>query len=121
VSSGKSSVEYVKKAVDLALKGEAAAVVTAPINKEMMNAAGFRYAGHTELLAHLTGSRNFGMMFVGGGLKLILVTIHHAIIDLPRLNLHDNGSKGVTTPSWIVAVHPDPAFCRNRRFRGGLS
>jgi 4-phospho-D-threonate 3-dehydrogenase / 4-phospho-D-erythronate 3-dehydrogenase len=84
VSSGKSSVEYVKKAVDLTMRGEAAAIVTAPINKEMINAAGYHYAGHTELLADLTGSKDFGMMFVGGGLRVILATTHVALKDVAR-------------------------------------
>ena len=82
VASGKAVVEYIKKAADLALKREADAVVTAPINKEMMNAAGFNYRGHTELFAELTGSTEFGMMFVGGGLRLILTTIHVALKDV---------------------------------------
>jgi 4-hydroxythreonine-4-phosphate dehydrogenase len=82
VASGRSSVEYIKKAVDMCLKGEAAAIVTAPINKEMINAAGHHYAGHTELLADLTGSKEFGMMFVGGGLRVILATIHVALRDV---------------------------------------
>jgi len=84
-SCGKAVVEYIKLATELALQHKVDAIVTAPINKEMMNAAGFEYAGHTELLAHLTGSTDYGMMFVGGGLKVILVTIHHAMADLPRL------------------------------------
>ena len=88
-ASGKAVVEYIRKAADLALKREVGAITTAPINKEMMNAAGFEYSGHTELLAELTGSREFGMMFVGGGLKLILATIHHALIDVPRLITKD--------------------------------
>lgn len=82
-ASGRAVVEYIKKAVELIMAGEADALVTAPINKEMMNAAGYSYAGHTELLAELTGSRRFGMMFVGGGLRLILATIHLAIKDVP--------------------------------------
>ena len=84
-ASGKAVVEYIKIAAGLALQRKTDAIVTAPINKEMMNAAGFDFAGHTELLAHLTGSKDYGMLFVGGGLKVILVTIHHAIADLPRL------------------------------------
>jgi 4-phospho-D-threonate 3-dehydrogenase / 4-phospho-D-erythronate 3-dehydrogenase len=88
-ASGKAVVEYIKLATELALSQKVDAIVTAPINKEMMNAAGFDFAGHTELLAHLTNSKDFGMMFVGGGLKLILVTIHHAITDLPRLITRD--------------------------------
>jgi 4-hydroxythreonine-4-phosphate dehydrogenase len=64
---------------------EADAIVTAPISKEMMNAAGHHYAGHTELLADLTGTKEYGMLFVGGGLHVILVTIHVALKDVPRL------------------------------------
>lgn len=88
-ASGKAVVEYIKLATELAMSRKIDAIVTAPINKEMMNAAGFDYSGHTELLASLTDSTNYGMMFVGGGLKLILVTIHHAITDLPRLITRD--------------------------------
>jgi 4-hydroxythreonine-4-phosphate dehydrogenase len=88
-ASGKAIVEYIKLAAELAMSRKVDAIVTAPINKEMMNAAGFDYSGHTELLASLTNSTNYGMMFVGGGLKLILVTIHHAITDLPRLITRD--------------------------------
>jgi 4-hydroxythreonine-4-phosphate dehydrogenase len=88
-ASGKAVVEYIKLATELAMSRKVDAIVTAPINKEMMNAAGFDYSGHTELLASLTNSTNYGMMFVGGGLKLLLVTIHHAIADLPRLITRD--------------------------------
>jgi 4-hydroxythreonine-4-phosphate dehydrogenase len=50
----------------------------------MMNAAGFRYAGHTELFAELTNTRDYGMIFVGGGLRIILVTIHTALKDVAK-------------------------------------
>jgi len=83
-SSGKAVVEYIKIAVDLALKNNVDAIVTAPINKEMMNAAGHHYAGHTELLAELTNTREYGMFFVGGGLRVILTTIHLALKDVSR-------------------------------------
>jgi 4-phospho-D-threonate 3-dehydrogenase / 4-phospho-D-erythronate 3-dehydrogenase len=84
-SSGASVVEYIKKAVALTMGREADAIVTAPISKEMMNAAGHHYAGHTELLADLTGTTEYGMLFVGGGLRVILVTIHVALKDVPHL------------------------------------
>jgi 4-hydroxythreonine-4-phosphate dehydrogenase len=84
VSSGAAVVAYIKKAVNVTVNGEADAIVTAPINKELMNAAGHHYAGHTELLAELTGAKEFGMMFVGGGLKVILATIHVALKDVHR-------------------------------------
>jgi 4-hydroxythreonine-4-phosphate dehydrogenase len=83
-SSGNAVVDYIKKAVELTMKREADAIVTAPISKEMMNAAGHHYAGHTELLADLTNTKEYGMMFVGGGLRLILATIHVALKDVPR-------------------------------------
>ena len=56
VSSGRAVVEYVRRAVSLTLDGLADAVVTGPISKEMMNAAGYHYAGHTELIADLTNA-----------------------------------------------------------------
>ncbi|MDH4164562.1 MAG: 4-hydroxythreonine-4-phosphate dehydrogenase PdxA [Nitrospirota bacterium] len=82
---GTSVVEYIRTATDLALRGEIAAIVTAPLNKELIHAAGHDFPGHTELLAHLTGSRRYGMLFVGGGLNLILATIHHRLRDVPEL------------------------------------
>jgi 4-phospho-D-threonate 3-dehydrogenase / 4-phospho-D-erythronate 3-dehydrogenase len=82
--SGTAVVEYIKRAVDLCMKNEADAIVTSPINKEIMNAAGHHFAGHTELLAHLTGTQEFGMMFVGGGLRVILVSIHVALKDVSQ-------------------------------------
>ncbi len=84
-SSGNAVVGYIKKATALAMNAEADAVVTAPISKKMMNAAGHHYAGHTELFGELTGSRDYGMLFVGGGLRVILATIHVALKDVPRL------------------------------------
>jgi 4-hydroxythreonine-4-phosphate dehydrogenase len=82
-SSGTAVVEYIKRAVALSMDRQADAIVTGPISKEMMNAAGHHYAGHTELLAALTNTREYGMMFVGGGLRVILVTIHMALKDVP--------------------------------------
>jgi 4-hydroxythreonine-4-phosphate dehydrogenase len=90
ISSGKAVVEFVKKAVELAMKHEVDAIVTAPLNKEMMNAAGHKYSGHTELFADLTKTKEFGMMFVGGGLRLILTTTHLALKDVPR-HIKKNG------------------------------
>lgn len=84
VSSGSAVVDYIRRAVALTLDRQADALVTGPISKEMMNAAGHHYAGHTELLADLTNTRDYGMMFVGGGLRVILATIHVALKDVPR-------------------------------------
>ena len=83
--AGRAAVSYIKKAVEMAVAGEVAAVVTAPINKETLKMAGYGYPGHTELLAELTSTKEFGMMLVGGGLRVMLVTIHCALKDVPGL------------------------------------
>ncbi|MBS7623466.1 4-hydroxythreonine-4-phosphate dehydrogenase PdxA [Candidatus Bathyarchaeota archaeon] len=77
--AGKASVEYVKKAVELALKGEIDAIVTAPLNKEAMNMGGYDYAGHTEILADLTKTKDYAMMLVAGRLRVVHVTTHVSI------------------------------------------
>lgn len=81
--TGAASVSFIKKAVELAELGCIGAMVTAPINKEAMNLAGYAYPGHTELLADLTKSPEVGMMILGGPLKIMFVTTHVAIRDLP--------------------------------------
>lgn len=83
--AGRAAVGYITKAVELAQAGKVAAVVTAPINKETLKMAGYGFPGHTELLAELTGTKDFGMMLVGGGLRVILVTIHTALAGVPGL------------------------------------
>lgn len=82
---GVASMEYVRRAVALALAGEADGVVTAPICKEAIHRAGYRFQGHTDFLAHLTGAREHAMMLTGGGLSVVLVTIHVALADVSRL------------------------------------
>ncbi len=74
--AGKASVEYVEKAVEMALKGEIDAIVTAPLNKEAMNLAGYDYAGHTEILAHLTNTKDYAMMLLAGKLRVVHATTH---------------------------------------------
>jgi 4-hydroxythreonine-4-phosphate dehydrogenase len=64
------------RAIDLALAGEIAALVTAPIHKEALKAAGIPFPGHTEILADRTGTTDFGMMLIEGPLRVILVSIH---------------------------------------------
>lgn len=83
--AGRAAVEYIRKAVELATLGDVAAITTAPINKETLKMAGFRWPGHTELLAELTGVSDFGMMLAGGGLRVIIATIHCALRDVPAL------------------------------------
>jgi len=74
--AGDASVRYIKRAVDLAMSGEADVIVTAPINKEAMNLAGHHFDGHTGLLAHLTGSKSSFMLLASERLNTIHVSTH---------------------------------------------
>lgn len=74
--AGRAAVEYVSKAIDLALAGELDAVVTAPINKEAVHLAGYPYAGHTEIFAERTETRNYALMLVAGRFRVLHVSTH---------------------------------------------
>lgn len=83
--TGRASVTFIKKGVELAQLGCIDGIVTAPINKEAINLAGCRYPGHTELLADLTHAKESGMMIVGGPLRIMFVTTHVAVKKMPAL------------------------------------
>ncbi len=83
--NGRAAHGWICRAVEMARSGEADAIVTGPIAKEAMFAAGFDFPGHTELLARLCGGADVRMMLEGGGLRVVLETIHVAIADVPRL------------------------------------
>ena len=84
-ATGSAMISYIEEGVRMAKSGTAAAIVTAPISKEAAKKAGFAFPGHTEFIAHLTGTKKFRMMLGGDSLKVILVTIHEAISKVPGL------------------------------------
>lgn len=75
---------YIRAAAEACLDGTAAALVTAPISKESMYARGFTFPGHTEYLAHVTGTGRSVMAFAAPGLKVSLVTVHIPIQQVPQ-------------------------------------
>lgn len=77
--AGKAAYEYVDKAVGYALKQRIHAVVTAPLHKEALNLSGYHFPGHTEILAHLAGTKDYAMMLTGGSLRVIHVSTHTAL------------------------------------------
>ncbi|HEY5632815.1 MAG TPA: 4-hydroxythreonine-4-phosphate dehydrogenase PdxA [Burkholderiaceae bacterium] len=79
--AGDAAYRYVAKAAELASAEQADAICTAPLNKEALHAGGHRFPGHTELLAHLTGTPEVSMMLVAPGLRVIHVTTHLGLID----------------------------------------
>ncbi|KFK92669.1 MULTISPECIES: D-threonate 4-phosphate dehydrogenase [unclassified Serratia] len=77
--AGDLAYRCVKRAADLAMAGEVKAIATAPLNKEALHLAGHLYPGHTELLAHLTNSRDYAMVLYTDKLKVIHVSTHIAL------------------------------------------
>lgn len=110
-ASGDAVFRYITAAASLCTSGRVAAMATAPINKAAMNLAGHSYPGHTELLAELTGAKDFVMMLAGKRLRVALVTIHEALADVPGLITFD---KVLAT---IMTTHYDLErfFCRKPR------
>lgn len=80
---GEASYRYVEAGVQLALDNTIQALVTAPISKAMWHAAGRDYPGHTELLAALTQTPDVRMMLAGSRLRVILVTTHMPLAQVP--------------------------------------
>ena len=77
-------IEAIEVAARACLAGEAAAMVTAPINKAVLQAAGFGFPGHTEFLGHLTGARRAVMMLASDKLRVVPLTIHMPVADVPK-------------------------------------
>jgi 4-hydroxythreonine-4-phosphate dehydrogenase len=81
-----SIIRWIEEGVDLALSGEVAGLVTAPISKAPLYEAGFKFPGHTEFLASLTahvpmdGARGPVMMLTSGDLRAVLVTVHLPLV-----------------------------------------
>jgi 4-hydroxythreonine-4-phosphate dehydrogenase len=85
VAGADAAYRYIVEGARLAMAGEVDALVTAPINKEWLNRAGHRFPGHSELLAELSRTRLWRMMFAGGQLRLALVTVHMGLARVSRV------------------------------------
>jgi 4-hydroxythreonine-4-phosphate dehydrogenase len=82
--AGRSAYDAIVRAVEDAQQKKMDAIATAPINKEALRLAGLPWNGHTDLLAHLTGTRDVAMMFYSDALRVVLATVHIALADVPR-------------------------------------
>ena len=101
--AGKAAAESVIAAARAALNGEVAALVTAPLNKEAMALGGFAFPGHTELLADVTGTKNYGMLLVADRLRVIHVSTHISLRDAIHL---------VKTPRVLNCIRLGQQACR---------
>ena len=131
--AGQAAYDFLCTAIDLTLAGKADGIVTLPLNKEGLHAAGLKYPGHTEILAERTGVKKFGMMLYAPPLRtrrnaigVVHVTLHMALRDvfphittaavLEKIHLLHNGlaklcdgaptqsDKGVVRPRLAVAA-----------------
>jgi 4-hydroxythreonine-4-phosphate dehydrogenase len=113
--AGKLAYDAVLRGIALAKAGQISAIVTAPLHKEALHAAGVPFPGHTEILAHETGTSDFGMMLIEGALRVILVSIHVPLLEAIRrvtvesvsrtIRLADQGCRalGIEKPRIAVA------------------
>jgi 4-hydroxythreonine-4-phosphate dehydrogenase len=78
-AGGRAAASGVLRAAGDARERRIDALVTAPLNKESLRLADHPWPGHTEMLAEAAGVRDVAMMFVGGGLRVALLTIHRPL------------------------------------------
>ena len=101
--AGQASYEAIKTAVDLALNDEVSAITTAPINKKSLHLAGYPFPGHTELLAHLTNSKQAALMMAGNSLRVVLVTTHVPLEQVKPLITQERVLNTIyLTHEWLI-------------------
>jgi 4-hydroxythreonine-4-phosphate dehydrogenase len=107
---GRAAAAAVLAAARDVLAGSVDAVVTAPLHKESLRAAGHPWPGHTEMLAEVAGVSDVAMMFVGGGLRVALLTIHRSLRSVP------DAVTGAEVARVVRLVHRElPRFGAGRR------
>jgi 4-hydroxythreonine-4-phosphate dehydrogenase len=116
VRAGQLAGHAVEAAVRMALAGQVDAIVTAPAHKHALHLAGFPYPGHTEWLAHLAGDVDVAMMLAAEQLRVVLVTTHVPLRDVPTLLTTDKVVRaGRVTISalrrWWGIAEPRLAIC----------
>lgn len=89
-AAGRLAGRAIETAAHMMLNGEADGMVTAPIDKGALHAAGYAFPGHTEMLAALSGATDVSMLMcaertaIGGALRVVLATTHIPLADVPR-------------------------------------
>jgi 4-hydroxythreonine-4-phosphate dehydrogenase len=84
-SCGDAAFHYVMAAIDAGLAGEVQAIVTGPLNKEALHAAGHKFPGHTEIFAQRLHAKRSCMMLTSERITCSLVTIHVGYHEVPEL------------------------------------
>ncbi|MDY6820948.1 MAG: 4-hydroxythreonine-4-phosphate dehydrogenase PdxA [Deferribacterota bacterium] len=89
-ATGKASYNYLIAAIKAALARDIDAIVTCPISKEALNLAGYNYKGHTEILAELTNTKDYAMALISDDLRIVHVTSHIPLKEVPRFITRKN-------------------------------
>ena len=87
--SGRAAFAAIREGIELAKAGRAGGLITAPIHKEALAAAGLPYPGHTEMLAEFGGADRVAMMLANDDIRTVLVTIHCSLRDAIDRADHD--------------------------------
>lgn len=93
--AGRAAYDFLCHAIDLTMAGAADGIVTCPLHKEGLRAAGVKHPGHTEILAERTGTKEFAMVLWGDGIAVAHVTLHIALRDV---------FAGLTTPAVLEKI-----------------
>jgi 4-hydroxythreonine-4-phosphate dehydrogenase len=93
--AGKAAYDAILLAIEHAREGTIRAIVTAPINKEALKAAGVPYPGHTEILADKSGTRDFAMMLANAELRVLLVSVHVPLSEAIAMVTPENESRAI--------------------------
>ena len=93
--AGAAAFAYISRAIDEVQAGRISAIVTAPINKAAMNAAGIDYPGHTEILAERAGTTDYAMMLANDELRVLLVSIHVSLAEAIRAVTPENELRAI--------------------------
>ena len=114
-TAGRLAGQAIERAVAMVVAGTVQGLVTAPIDKAALHAAGFDYPGHTEMLAALSGSRT-AMMLASDRLRVVLATTHIALRDVPGAVTADAiaGAARLTRAGlqrWFGISEPRLALC----------
>jgi 4-hydroxythreonine-4-phosphate dehydrogenase len=83
--AGRAAYDIIVRAVEAATAGTVDGIATAPVSKAAFRLAGLPWSGHTDLLAHLTKTRDVAMMFYSDALRVVLATVHVPLADVPRV------------------------------------
>ncbi len=83
--TGAAGYRYVERSIEAAMSGQAAAVATAPLNKEALRAAGISHPGHTEIFADKTGAKRACMFQYSDEVRASFVTVHCGYHEVPGL------------------------------------